>query len=61
MKANRTFVEIGSDRKLGDANGVPVGFRDTTRMHVAETLMPEDTELITSQMVKDKRAIVGGK
>ena len=61
MKTNRAFVEIGSDRKLGDTNGMSMGFRDTARMHMTETLMPENAKLIASQVVEDKRAIVGGK
>jgi hypothetical protein len=50
---DRTRVKFGCNGDLWDTLGVPMKIRDTTGVEVAETLVPEDAELIPSQMTKD--------
>jgi hypothetical protein len=50
LDANRTGVQVGSKRKLGDTNRIPMEIRDATRMCMGKTMMPENACLIAGEM-----------
>jgi hypothetical protein len=50
VEANRAVIDLGGDRQVGYANSVLVHATNTARMHVTETLMPNNAEGLTSQV-----------
>jgi hypothetical protein len=47
LKADWALVEFSGNWELGDPSCVPMKIRNTTRVHVAKPLMPEDPKLIS--------------
>jgi hypothetical protein len=47
LKADRALVEFSGNWELGNPSCVPMKVRNTTRVHVAKPLMPEDPKLIS--------------
>jgi hypothetical protein len=51
LEVDRTVIEQGGDRLFGYSNSALVHATDTLRIHVSETLVPNDAKGITGQVV----------